>query len=150
MNMNEKIETNYNDKFTPALIYRQLSEFIDNNIKSAKLKQNLELIIDYHWFFIHSNHHKRQYNCKNHIGKWKYYAISNQDLLTNVTKILPLIAQGKLPVAKFTNISNVFTDEKTIVVYCFPFQSDPLEIKNYLTKNGLKDIFWGSKKFKAP
>ncbi len=147
---NSKIEINNDKKFTPAIIYRQLSEFANYNIESVKFKKNFELIIDYHWFFLHSKYHKYKHGCKKHTGKWKYHAVSDQDLLTKVTKLLPFIAQGKLPVTKFTNIGNIFTDEKIIVIYCFPFSLNPLEIKNLLINEGINDIFWGSKKFKEP
>jgi len=99
-----------------------------------------------HWFFLHSKYHKNNRTYKNYIGKWKYDAVSAEDLFEKVLKIIPLVASKRFPVAKFTNIANVFTGEKLIVVYCFPFGITPDNIGKILTEKGFKNIYWSSKK----
>ena len=125
-------------------------DFIEQKINPDKTRHNIDIIIDIHWFFIHSLRHKQEYNIKKHIGKWKFFASSNADLYKTIYEMLPLVAAGKLPVFKFTNLGNVFSGEKTIVAYCFPFGPSPSECKSILRPILGQDPIWGSKFFKEP
>jgi len=97
--------------------------------------------------YLHSKYHKENKTYRNYTGKWKYDAVSEEELFEKVCKIIPLVASKKFPVAKFTNIANVLSGEKLIVVYCFPFGPSPREVKNILTRQGLKNIYWSSNKY---
>lgn len=133
---------------SPAFIYRLLSFYADQMLFSRKDRENLEIVIDIHWFFLYSKYHREQFNYKKHIGKWKYDAISVKDLLDKVLNLLPSVASGDLPVVKFTNIPNVNTGEKLIVAYCFPFGPSPAQAKDILAEKIGTGIYWGSFKFK--
>ena len=146
--MSEDVKADINE--SPQVIYRNLMSFAKKEIESAKERENFEVIIDIHWFFLHSRYHKQNFNYKKHIGKWKYFAISYQDLHDKVYRVIPLVAQGKLPVVKFTNLGNVFSGEKMIVAYCFPFGPSPEEARGFLVSSIGDEIIWGSKKFKEP
>ena len=75
--------------------------------------------------------------------------MSEKDLYDQVYNLLPLVAEGTLPVVKFTNLGNVFTDEKTIVIYCFPFGPSPKKARAILTHAiGEEGVVWGSNFFK--
>lgn len=134
---------------SPAEIYRKLTTCIEKTVVSPEERNNVEVIIDMHWFFIHSKYHKQNFQYKKHIGKWKYCATSNKNLYDHVFKLIPLVAEGKLPVVKFTNTGNVFTGEKTIVVYCFPFGPTPKDAESFLIDTIGKTFFWGSKIFQV-
>jgi len=134
---------------SPAEIYRQLTTCINDTVAHPEERDNVEVIIDMHWFFIHSKYHKKNFQYKKHIGKWKHYGTSDKSLYDNVFKLIPLVAEGKLPVVKFTNTGNVFTGEKTIVVYCFPFGPTPKDAESILIDAIGKTFFWGSKIYKV-
>ncbi len=133
-----------------ASIFKYLSEHSDKTINLPSERDNLELVMDLHWFFLYSRYHKENYNYKRHIGKWKYDATSSRDLLEKVLIILPIVASGMFPVAKFTNLANVFSGEKKIVVYCFPFGPSPYETGGILKEKIGDGIYWGSKKYPEP
>ncbi|MFC1857701.1 hypothetical protein ACFL9U_06680, partial [Thermodesulfobacteriota bacterium] len=73
-----------NNSESPATIYRKLIHYMEEKIESVKERDNVDIIIDIHWFFIHSKYHKRNFNYKKHIGKWKYYATSYTDFYDKV------------------------------------------------------------------
>lgn len=146
--MSTDIKADINE--SPAVIYRNLMSFVNNEIESTKERENFEAIMDIHWFFLHSKYHRRNFSFKKHIGKWKYYATSYNDLYYKVYKVIPLVAEGKLPVVKFTNLCNVFSGEKMIVAYCFPFGPRPEETRDFLVNSIGDDIIWSSEKYKEP
>lgn len=146
MSINDKAEANQ----SPALIYRDIMSFVNNKIESANERENFEAIIDIHWFFLHSKYHKRNFNYKRHIGNWRYCAASYKDLIDKVYRVIPLVAEGKLPVVKFTNLGNVFSGEKMIVAYCFPFGPSREEARNLLVNSIGEEIIWDSKKYNEP
>ncbi len=137
-------------KTAPIDIYKLLTTVSDKVIKSSDDRANLQIIMDIHWFFLYSKSLKEDKRYKKHIGKWKYHAVSPSDLFKNISQILPSVASATLPVVKFTNIANVFSGERLIVVYCFPTGPDPTEAKNILTSMGWCDFFWGSHRYQAP
>ncbi len=110
-----------NSHVSPAIIFRQLNELADKSINSKRIRQNLNIKIDFHWFFLHSEYYKKKYTCNKHIGKWKYQATSYEDLIEKISIILPIVAHNKISIAKLTNVGNVFSGEKLLLVYCFPF-----------------------------
>ena len=134
---------------SPAEIFCKITTCLNDTVAPAGERDNVEVIIDMHWFFIHSKYHKKNFQYKKHIGKWKHYATSDESLYDNVFKLIPLVAEGKLPVVKFTNTGNVFTGEKTIVVYCFPFGPTPKDAESILIDTIGKTFFWGSKIFQV-
>jgi len=133
----------------PFEIMKWLLECVDSAGLSKEERANLDIVIDIHWFFLHSKFHKENYNYKKHIGKWKYDAPSGDKLFHAVKELIPAVARKVLPVVKFTNTGNVLTGERLIVAYCFPFGPEPLEVRNVLLGKGL-DIYWGSTYFKPP
>lgn len=129
---------------SPALIYRCLMDHAGNTIANKDTLANLDIIMDFHWFFLHSKKAKEQFNTKRHSGKWKYDATSVEDLIHKAKAILPLVASGDFPVAKFTNIANVFSGEKLIVVYCFNFGHSAKETGDIFSEAVGEDVYWGS------
>ncbi len=132
---------------SPALIYKRLAEYARSSIPEEKLFSNLDIIMDFHWFFLHSKESKKNFNTKRHIGKWKYDARSVENLFLIAEAILPLVASGDFPVAKFTNIANVFSGEKLIVVYCFDFGLTPMETGSLFREVAGEGVYWGSERF---
>lgn len=134
----------------PARIHKHLSEYANKSILDPSERTNLEITIDLHWFFLHSKYHKENYNNKKHIGKWKYNATSTEDLFEKIKIILPLVASRQLAVSKFTNLANVFNNEKLIVVYCFSFGLSAKCIGDLLNDRIGDGVYWGSVRFKKP
>ena len=143
-------KTDKTENLSPASIYRLLTSHADKILVSRKERENLDIVIDMHWFFLHSRYHKEQFNYKKHIGKWKYDAVSFEDLLARVLVLMPSVAAGDLPVVKFTNIPNVTSGEKLIVVYCFPFGPGPEQARDILIEKIGPEIYWGSYRHRSP
>ena len=146
MSINVKADTNQ----SPGVIYQNVMSFVNNEIESTKERENFEAVIDMRWFFLHSKYHKRYFSYKKHIGKWKDCAASYEVLISRVYKVIPLVGQGKLPAVKFTNLGNVFSGERMMVAYCFPFGPSSEEAKNLLVNSIGDDVVWGSEKCKEP
>ncbi|MFC1812343.1 hypothetical protein ACFL03_06585 [Thermodesulfobacteriota bacterium] len=127
---------------SPAAIYKKLTDNADRLITSDKKRANLDIVIDFHWFFLHSLYHKRKKMLKNPLGNWRYNATSTENLLEKTLKVIPVVASGKFPVVKFTNIGNVFSGERLIVIYSFPSGPDPYAIKEILMETIGNDISW--------
>lgn len=138
--MKEKLS---NGKISPAQIVKQLKDKVAGHPQAA----NIEVTPDIHWIFIRSIMHKSDPAVKKHCGKWKYDAQDNESLISRVCDLLPLVANGKLPVIKLTNIGNVFTDERVIVVYCFDDIATPTGTRESLEKNFKGQFYWGSDRF---
>ena len=136
------------NNWSPASIFRYLESNADETILSKKDRGNLEIITDIHWIFLHSRFHKKSGKSKHHIGKWKHDANSYEDLLDKILKIIPHVATGEFPVVKFTNYPNVFSGEKTIVIYCFPDCLNPVETRKILERETGIYVYWGSKHYK--
>lgn len=135
---------------SPAIIYKHLKTHADKVIALETDCKNLDIVIDIHWFFLHSRYHKENFDCKKHIGKWKYDASSPEDLIEKALKVLPFVAKGDFPVVKFTNLPNVFSGEKQIVFFCFPFGPSPKEAQVLLEEKMKVNVYWGSKIFQKP
>ena len=135
---------------TPSEIYKLVAERADRLIGSRDERQNLDIVIDIHWFFLHSMSHKQREQWKRHAGKWKYRAHSREDLIEKACRLLPAVASGRLPVVKFTNVANVFTGEMLIVAYCFASGPGAEETKKTLLETIRGEIYWGSNKYKEP
>ena len=127
----------------PAKIYRALNEHLNRLDMERQAKDNLNIVIDFHWFFLQSKRHKSEFGLKNPSGKWKYYAASTAVFQASVFRFLPLAAAGELPLVKFTNTGNVFTREKEIVAYCFPSGPAKAGAEGILEKVLGGGIVWG-------
>ena len=139
------------NNYPPAVIYKRLIHNARENIY-AEFRDNLDIVLDLHWIFLHSKIFKFRpnINFRQHIGKWKYDASSADDLFEKVFMLLPYVAEDKLPVVKFTNIGNVFSGEKLIVVYYCPNSTPHKEIRQILYDKLKIPFYWGSDKYKEP
>lgn len=135
---------------SPAEIYKHLTTYADKALGSHTDRKNLDVVMDIHWFFMHSKYHKENFDYKKHINKWKYDASSPEDLIEKALTVIPFVAKGDFPVVKFTNLPNVFSGEKQIVFFCFPFGPSPIKAQKLLKEKMRIDVYWGSEKFQKP
>lgn len=136
-------------RYFPAAVRKALEDFADAHVPLARDRDNLEIVIAMHWFFLHSREHKQRAGPLKHCGKWKIAPASADALLATVRTLLPVVAAGVLPVMKFTNLGNVFSGEHLAVVYCFPSGPSPAAARDLLRQEGL-DARWGSDFFAEP
>lgn len=132
---------------SPADLYKLLASFASDNLPSNS-RNNLDIVLDYHWIFLHSKQFKEtnRLNSHRYIGKWKYDAENSTELIETAKKLISLVADNRLPVVKMTNMGNVHSGECQLVVYCFPETAEPLLVKQLIGK----DFYWGSNRFKEP
>lgn len=128
---------------SPALVVRRLKEFAGHHA-------NLEITPDIHWIFLRSLSHKGLPAFRRHCGKWKCDAADDDDLLARTRRLIPLICDGELPLIKITNRGNVFSDERLIVVYCFPQEATPEKTGEILDRMFSGRFYWGSNWFSCP
>lgn len=134
----------------PAAIFKRLKKRADQIITAESERINLDIVIDYHWFFLHSITHKDNFSFKHNFGKWKYHADSFDDLFDKASLLLPYVASGRLPVVKFTNIANVFSGEKQLVVYSFKFGLSPAEVGQIVKSEISDSAYWNSSWYQIP
>jgi hypothetical protein len=134
----------------PAAIYKILQERAAELILKESEKANLDIVIDYHYFFLHSSVHKNNFSFRHQYGNWKYDAESFENLFDMASKLIPYVASGKLPVVKFTNMANVFTGEKQLVVYSFPSGPAPPEVGEIVKREISEKIYWNSSWYQMP
>lgn len=127
------------ENLSPAIIHKSIMDILVD----SPVNDNLQIVIDFHWFFLQSRRHKAKSGLKNYSGKWKYYAASADVFMESVFNLVPLVASGELPLVKFTNVANVFTGEKEIVAYCFPSGPAKAEAESILAGILGDGIVWG-------
>jgi hypothetical protein len=137
------IDSEQNENPSPAIIYKRLTDYLNESCIEQVVRDNLDIVIDFHWFFLQSKKHKTEFGLRNPVGKWKYYAVSFDVLQESIFRLMPIVAVGLLPLVKFTNVGNVFSGEKEIVVYCFSFGPSQIEAKTILTDILGDGMVWG-------
>jgi len=149
--INHGIDVNAENIFGETAL--QSTEYHNQEVRdlkdSANNHSNLEVTPGIHWIFMQSLKHKGLEAFKNNCGKWKYDATDNDDL-TQAERLIPYVVEGKLPVVKITNIGNVFSGDRLIVVYCFSEEAKPAESGELLNQMFDGQFYWGSDWFSPP
>jgi len=92
---------------TPAAIYRQIMNHADETLPKT-LRDNLDVVIDAHWIFLHSKKFKEHNRLNSHRynGKWKFNPPGHAELLELAKHLLHHVSENRLPVVKITNFGN--------------------------------------------
>lgn len=132
---------------SPAALFNIITSYANEKL-TADAKNNLDVVIDHHWIFLHSKCFKQanRLNSHRYNGKWKLDAETPEQLLYATQKLIPLVADNRLPVVKMTNVGNVLNGECQLVVYCFPKGAEPITVRRIVGEK----FYWGSNRYTEP